>query len=196
MKYMIRLVLWVVVIVAAAAAGIYVYRNYVAGTENQAMQVEEARIDGIREMVSLCTLEIEDEVALRDSIHGKWMFAKARLTGEVSFDLEQLKWSMSGDTIFVELPPEMVTVRESTSPDAYKVIDTWDNTIFGLGKLTTSEENTLKRRLTARYRSEIYRKGYVTRARENALRTLRQLTAVLPSGTVVVTDPTPDGRPM
>lgn len=195
MKYMIKLAVWVAVIVGAAAAGIYLYRNYVEGTDSSAMQVEEARIDGIREMVSLCTLEIEDEVALRDSIHGKWMFARTRLTGEVSFDLEKMEWRMSGDTIFVELPPETVTVRESTAPDAYKVIDMWDDTLVGLGKLTTSEENTLKRRQAARYRAEIYRKGYVARARDNALQTLRKLTSAIPGATVVITDPTPAGQP-
>ena len=86
----------------------------------------------------------------------------------------------------MRLPRENVVESESVSPVDYEVIDTWDNTLLGLGKLTTAEENALKRRLTSRYRAEIYRRGYVERARESALQTLRQLTSALPGSPVIV----------
>ncbi len=48
------------------------------------------------------------------------------------------------------------------------------------------KERHAKRRLTSRYRAEIYRRGYVERARESALQTLRQLTSALPGSPVIV----------
>ena len=185
MKYIVKAIIYIAAILAIAGAGIWVYERF-AEKPQGGMQTDQARIEGIRQMVSLCTLEIEDEVALRDSIHGKWLLAKARLSGEVRFDLEQLQWDTRGDTLVVRRPRETVVVRESVSPGAYEVIDTWDNTLLGLGKLTTAEENALKRRLTSRYRAEIYRRGYVERARESALQTLRQLTSALPGSPVIV----------
>ncbi len=187
MKYIVKLAIALILLVAAVLSGIHLYRRYTMPASDMAgMEIGDTRIDGIRAMVSLCTLEIEDEVALRDSINGKWLFAKARLTGEISFDVEKLECDMCGDTLVVILPPETVTVRESTLPGSYQVIDTWDDTLFGLGKLTAAEENTLKRSLIARYRAEIYRKGYAERARANALRTLRQLTAPLGQPVIVI----------
>ena len=180
-----KLIIYLVAILAIAGAGAWLYGK-ITGNPQENMQTGQARIDGIRQMVSLCTLEIEDDIALRDSIHGKWLLAKVRLSGQVRFDLEQLDCKMHGDTLVVRLPKETVVVREATSPGAYEIIDTWDNTLLGLGKLTTAEENTLKRRMTARYREEIYRRGYVARARSTAVATLRQLTSALPTPTVIV----------
>ncbi len=185
MKYVVKLIIYLVAILAIAGAGAWLYGK-ITGNPQENMQTGQARIDGIRQMVSLCTLEIEDDIALRDSIHGKWLLAKVRLSGQVRFDLEQLDCTMHGDTLVVRLPKETVVVREATSPGAYEIIDTWDNTLLGLGKLTTAEENTLKRRMTARYREEIYRRGYVARARSTAVATLRQLTSALPTPTVIV----------
>ncbi len=193
MKYLVKAAIYLITVAAIAVAGIWVYRKF-QETSQVGMQTGQARIDGIRRMVSLCTLEIEDEIALRDSIHGKWLLAKVRLSGEVRFDLEQLEWETRGDTLAVRLPRETVVVREAVSPGAYEIIDTWDDTLFGLGKLTTAEENTLKRRLAARYREEIYRRGYVARARSTALTTLRQLTSALPGSPVLVEDRPPQAN--
>ena len=57
-----------------------------------------------------------DEVALKDSINGKWLFARCRLNGRVGFDLEKLEFREKGDTLVVVLPPETVEIRESVSP--------------------------------------------------------------------------------
>lgn len=185
MKFMIKLWLTVAVLAAVAVGALWVWGKHSSGTQPD---ISPTQITDIREMVKLCTMELEDEVAMKDSIHGKWIFSKARLQGNISFDLEKMKWEQRGDTIFVELPPEEVRVRESTAPNSYEVIDTWDDSLLGLGKITAAEENALKNRLTSHYRRDIYRKGYVARARRSALGTLRNLTRHLP-GTVIVTDP-------
>ena len=115
MKYVVKLIIYLVAILAIAGAGAWLYGK-ITGNPQENMQTGQARIDGIRQMVSLCTLEIEDDIALRDSIHGKWLLAKVRLSGQVRFDLEQLDCKMHGDTLVVRLPKETVVVREATSP--------------------------------------------------------------------------------
>lgn len=151
-----------------------------------------ATVEDIKGMVKLCALEINDDVPVRDSVNGKWIFAKGKLTGYVRFDLEQLKYKQSGDTLVVYLPPESVDIYESTEPGAYRVFDAWDDSLFGRGELTTAEENLLKQRMKSRYRDTVYNKGYVRRARKSAVETLSRLFGHL-DGTVVIVDPTPDG---
>lgn len=151
-----------------------------------------ATVEDVKGMVKLCALEINDEVPMRDSINGKWIFAKGKLNGYVRFDLEQLRYEQTGDTLVVYLPPESVDIYESTEPGAYRVFDSWDNTLLGRGELTTAEENILKQRLKSRYIADIYRKGYVKHARKSAVETLSQLFKHL-DGNVTIIDPTPDG---
>lgn len=176
-------------LVCGIAAGAWVWYGHRTGS---VAKVGEARISDIRDMVKLCTFEIVDEVALKDSINGKWLFAKSRITGRVGFNLEQLEFRQRGDTLVVVLPPETVEVRESTVPGSYEVIDSWDESLFGLGKMTAREENALRRRQARRYESLVYSRGYVRRARASAVATLSHLLSMMPFP-VEVTDPWPEG---
>lgn len=188
MKTIIKLLFALLLIAAACVAAVC----YTRAAHAKEATVKEARISEIREMVRLCSLEIMDDVALKDSVNGKWLFARCRLEGRVSFDLEKLEFGSRGDTTVVILPPEIVDVRESTSSGSYEVLDTWDNTFLGLGNLSAAEENTLRRRQARRYRSLIYSRGYVRRARATAVSTLEGLFRLFPDP-VVVTDPYPEG---
>lgn len=188
MKTMIKF--WIGIAAAAiVAVGAVVWYGNRSGSTTS---VKETRMKEIREMVNLCTLEIMDEVALKDSINGKWLFARCRLNGRVGFDLEKLEFREKGDTLVVVLPPETVEIRESVSPGSYEVIDTWDDSLLGLGKLTAAEENALRRRQAARYRRMVYSRGYVSRARANAVATLTDLFSLFDTP-VVISDPSPEG---
>lgn len=154
-----------------------------------------ATIEDVKGMVKLCALEIHDDVPMRDSIDGKWIFAKGKLNGYVTFDLERMEYEVKGDTISVMLPPEKVEIYESTDKGAYRVYDAWDNTMFGKGELTTREENILKERMKSRYVAAVYSKGYVRRARKSAVETLSKLFNHL-NGVVVISDPKPEGYGM
>lgn len=189
MKTIMKFGIWV----AAAAilvVGVVVWYGNRSGS---IASVKETRMKEIREMVNLCTLEIMDEVALKDSINGKWLFARCRLNGRVGFDLEKLEFREKGDTLVVVLPPETVEIRESVSPGSYEVIDTWDDSLLGLGKLSAAEENALRRRQAARYRRMVYSRGYVSRARANAVATLTDLFSLFDTP-VVISDPSPEGE--
>lgn len=188
MKSIIKIVT-VLALLAGVAAGVALWHGHRTGST---AKVGEARINDIRDMVKLCTLEIVDEVALKDSINGKWLFAKSRITGRVGFDLERLEFKQRGDTLVVVLPPETVEVRESTATGSYEVIDSWDDTLLGLGKMTSREENALRRRQARRYEAMVYSRGYVRRARVSAVATLTGLLSLMPFP-VEVTDPWPEG---
>ena len=151
-----------------------------------------ATLEDVKGMVKLCALEIHDDVPIRDSINGKWIFAKGKINGYVTFDLERMEYEVKGDTIIVMLPPEKVEIYESTDKGAYRVYDAWDNTLFGKGEITTAEENALKERMKQRYINAVYSKGYVRRARKSAKETLTKLFGHL-DGTVILVDRYPDG---
>ncbi len=177
MKSIIKIVT-VLALLAGVAAGVALWHGHRTGST---AKVGEAQINDIRDMVKLCTLEIVDEVALKDSINGKWLFAKSRITGRVGFDLERLEFKQRGDTLVVVLPPETVEVRESTATGSYEVIDSWDDTLLGLGKMTSREDEAM-----------VYSRGYVRRARVSAVATLTGLLSLMPFP-VEVTDPWPEG---
>lgn len=151
-----------------------------------------ATVEDVTGMVKLCALEIHDDVPMRDSINGKWIFAKGKVNGYVTFDVEQMQYEVKGDTIVVILPPENVEIYESTDKGAYRVYDSWDNSLFGNNVLTVNEENLLKERLKQRYIKAIYSKGYVRRARMTAKETLTKLFGHL-DGVVILEDPCPEG---
>lgn len=189
MKTIIKFWIGIAAAALVAVGAVAWYGNRSGSTAS----VKETRMKEIREMVNLCTLEIMDEVALKDSINGKWLFARCRLNGRVGFDLEKLEFREKGDTLVVVLPPETVEIRESVSPGSYEVIDTWDDSLLGLGKLTAAEENALRRRQAARYRRMVYSRGYVSRARANAVATLTDLFSLFDTP-VVISDPSPEGE--
>lgn len=159
-----------------------------------------ARIKSIEQMVDLCTLDIHEEISIRDSIHGKWIVAKQTLEGRVRFDLDSLRIEERGDTTFVYLPPSKVEVLEGATPESYEVIDSWDGSRRVFGRvLTASEENVLKRRWANQSVRRIYEKGYVRKARQSAVATLTPLFRQLQGpfgkqGPVIVVDDLTDEK--
>ena len=174
-----------IILLAAAVVGLSHYAFFRTETKPE---FDEARLDEVREMVKLCSMKICDEVAIKDSINGKWIFAKAKVNSYIRFDIEQLDYEVRNDTIFMKLPPEEVEIYESTEPGAYQVFDTWDNSLLSRRKMTATEENILKRRMADRYRSAIYQKGYVKRARGSAITTLQTLFGHLKQPIVIIDD--------
>ena len=107
------------------------------------------------------------------------------------FDPDSIARDSRGDTLVVTLPREIVEIHESTEPDSYEVIDTWNDRFLGSDKFTAAEENEIKRKAVANYRRRIYAKGYVKRARAEARQNLQALLAATTGRPVIVIDPTP-----
>lgn len=194
-----RLILILVLVVVAIITIVVV--RIVTPSEAPHYKTEEARIKNISQMVELCTADIHEEWAVKDSINGKWIVARQTIEGRIRFDLDSLHMESRGDTTIVYLPAERVDILEDASPGAYEVLDAWDgrNLVF-TRTLTAAEENELKTRWQHRARARIYHRGYVKDARANAVKSLTPLLNAMrgPEGTdapILIIDPTPLGNP-
>lgn len=183
------------VILLAAIGAVLVWMQWHRSADVSRVELSDAFVRDIRPMVQLCSVEIYEEVPVKATIGTRHMVARETLTGSVSFDLEKLESHMSGDTLVVTLPPEIVVVRESTAPDSYRVIDTWNDRLFSSGNFTTAEENAIKRRVEASAVRLVYSKGYVGRARREAVANLASMLASVTGSPVKVVDPRPSGYP-
>lgn len=174
-----------------ACAGVAVWWKMSPDVDRVTMR--DARATDIKSMVRLCSVEIYEDYPIKASIGSRHFFARETLNGTISFDLDSLRSETRGDTLVVTLPREIVEIHESTEPNAYEVIDTWNDRLLGSDKFTVKEENEIKRKAVANYRRRIYAKGYVRRARAEAVANLRAMLAAATGRPVIVTDPSPAG---
>lgn len=156
--------------------------------------MHDAAITDISPMVRLCSVDIYEDIPIKATIGPRHIFARATVNGSITFDLENLRMREQGDTITVTLPREIVEIHESTEPESYQVIDTWNDSFFGSDKITTAEENKIKAKVRENFRRKVYAKGYVKRARAEAVANLTSMLSGLTGKTVIVSDPTPDGN--
>ncbi len=186
------------IILAALAIVGYLLWWCMQPPEKISYKTQSAKVKAISSMVELCTADIHEELPIKDSINGKWIVARQVVDGRIRFNIEQLKIEEKGDTMLVYLPRERVDILENAGPDAYQVLDTWDGRSMLFPRtLTASEENAVKKRWQNRIRKKIYSRGYVARARREAVATLAPLLQAMsePGSTVIIIDPTPNGTP-
>ena len=189
-----KIVIFFLVLLLAIAIGLGVWVWHSEETPDDGMQLREARIKGIREMIELCTLDVHEEIAIKDSVNGKWLVARQTFEGRVRFDLDSLRVEERGDTLVVTLPPERVDVMESADKNAYKVLDSWDGArVLFPRTMTAGEENIIKRRWQKKAKERIYERGYVRQAREDAKKTIISLFEAT-GRPVVILDPLPASR--
>lgn len=185
-----------IIILAAIIAVGFIIWLVIRQPENVKYKTNAAQIKGITDMVELCTTDIHEEIPIKDSINGKWLVARQVVEGRIRFDIEHLKIETKGDTTIVYLPEERVDILENAGPGSYQVLDTWDGKSMMFPRaLTADEENAVKKRWQNRIRKKIYARGYVKRARHEAMTTLAPLLKAMnePGATVIIIDPTPYG---
>ena len=187
---LIRLVLWIAA-VAALAVGVYL----ITRKDKDPYDVGKARISDIESMARLCTIDIYNEAPVLDTINNKVIFAIQKQRGSISFDLDSLDTSYSGDTVIVTLPRDIVEIHESTDPDSWQVIDTKSLALFVKDRMSLQEENAVKSKIRSRAIRQLYENGTVARARSEAAANLRSLLEMSLRHPVRVIDPDPDGSP-
>lgn len=185
----LAVILCVLALIGGAA---WMWKN---SPEASRVKVREAVVSDLSPMARLCTLDIYEEVPVKGSVGKKHLVALAILKATVTFNLDGVVPEEDGDTLRLTLPPERVEVYESTDPEAYRVIDTWNDALLDNSKLTVVQENAIKAKVGENFRKSIYRKGYVRRARKEAVANLTAMLTGMTGKTVVVSDPTPDGTP-
>lgn len=173
----------ILIVVLALGGGLYLWRS---STESTNMAISETKLSEIKDMLKLCTMEVRDDVAIKDSINGKWIFAKATVNGYIRFDLEKLDYQVKNDSVVIILPPEEIEIYESSANNSYEVIDTWNASMLDLRRMTAAEETAIKKRMARKYKASFYDKGYVNRARASAVETLTRLLSIIdPKITVI-----------
>ncbi|MDE7475899.1 MAG: DUF4230 domain-containing protein [Duncaniella sp.] len=173
----------ILIVVLALGGGLYLWRS---STESTNMAISETKLSEIKDMLKLCTMEVRDDVAIKDSINGKWIFAKATVNGYIRFDLEKLDYQVKNDSVVLILPPEEIEIYESSANNSYEVIDTWNASMLDLRRMTAAEETAIKKRMARKYKASFYDKGYVKRARASAVETLTRLLSIIdPKITVI-----------
>lgn len=158
--------------------------------------MHKAEIKDVKAMAQLCTVDITEDVPVKGSVGPRHIFARQTINGSISFDLDNLTMEEIGDSVIkVTLPPEIVEIYESTEPNSYVVIDQWTDDFFDSPNLTTAQENAIKSKVRDNFRKKIYAKGYVKRARAEAVVNLTSMLGAMTGKQVTVTDPSPAGYP-
>lgn len=153
-----------------------------------------AKMEEIKQTVKLSSLEIITEEIYKDTINNKIAVSRTRSKTRINFDIENLEMLEQGDTTVIFLPPEIIEIFESSN-DGYQLLDVWhvqhpDDPINIT--LTNAEENEYKRRAKKYITQQMYDKGYVTRARQNAMNSLVKLFSGFKDNILII-DPFPDG---
>lgn len=191
-KFSLTSILLVIVVLGVA---FFAFRMMFSGTEDPYI-LSPAMLKEIKEVVKISTLEVQEEVGIKDSINGKHIFAKEIIKGYVNFDIEKdVRHELRNDTLIIYLPPEEVGVYEAMEVEnAYEIWDEWNDGFFKR-ELTSDEENAMKKRWEKDFKRLMYERGHVRQARRTAVETLTQLFSIIRKFgmNIVVIDETPDG---
>lgn len=180
-----KIIFILILVVAAAIGAVAIWQS--SPQWDDEVKVQPAKIKDVKELAQLCTVEVYEDMPMKGRVGTRHIFARITMRGTISFDLDKMEIVESGDTLKVTLPKETVEVLEATTPDAYQVIDTWNEKFLGSDNMTAAEENKLKKMASERFKNRIYNKGYVTRAREEAAANLQSILSTMTGKTVVVT---------
>lgn len=186
-----KLAKYIAYAVIAVIAAIALY--CIISPKGNDIEVSKGKIKNIESLVQLCTVDFYNEVPVKDTVNFKMLFGIQKQQGSISFDIDRLEIDAEGDTVRIDLPPEIIEIRESTEKDSWQVIDTKGLTILTRDKLTDEEENLIKSHIRQKSIRRLYQNGTVRRARAEAAVNLTSLMEKIYRKPVVVTDPTPSG---
>ncbi len=179
------------ILVIAVTVPAFLYFN---ANKEEKITVDEGRINEVKTMVRLCTMDIYKEVPVLDTINNKVIAAIQKQQGSISFDIENLQIDAEGDTVRLTLPHEIVEIRESTEDNSWQVIDTKNIGFLGAirnDRLTDREENRVKAKLKRNSINMLYKDGTVRHARSEAAKNLQIMLERIYRKPVVVIDSNP-----
>lgn len=185
----------VLIIISAIIVGV-VFAGYLLLKRGDTIEVRKGEISKVEMMARLCTVEIYNEVPILDTINNKVIFAIQKQKGNISFDMERLQVTDSGDTVRIILPPEIVELYESTDDNSWEVIDTkaiGPLSMFRSDRMSLDDEKAIKDRIKAKSIRYLYRNGTIERARREGAADIELIMRQIYRKPVKVTDPTPKG---
>lgn len=163
------------ILAAALLGAVFIAARYLNEPPERTARMRKATIEDVRTLARLCSMEIYEDMPMRDSIGSRHIFARVKVRGTIGFDLDSLDTDLSADTVRITLPPASVTLYEDVTEGSYEVVDTWNDRLLASSYLTPAEENIMKRRLKERVIRRLHTDGTVDRARREASANLRRL---------------------
>ncbi len=190
----IRIAVAIVILILFVGAAAIIYINWKKSPEPDRTEIRKAKVESLKAAVDLCTIEFYEDLPVAGHKGPNHIFAKMAVQGSISFDLDSIRRYFSGDTLIVELPREIIDIKESTEPNAYRVIDEWNERLFGSNSMPVDAENKLKIITKENFRKKLYKDGVIRQARSEAIETLTELLSSMTTSPYKVIDPTPEGN--
>lgn len=184
---------WLFILIILALL-VWIGKTVLKKTGTSSVRTLAAKVETIKQSVKLSTLDITSEEIYKDTIGSKGVVMRIKANVRIGFDLENIPTSVRGDTLYVQLPREIIDIYESSS-DGYQVLDVWYLPLPNEPApitLTTAEENLVKQQIKRQITNQMYEKGYVRRARENAARSLSVLFSKFKDHIIII-DNYPEG---
>lgn len=142
-----------------------------------------------KSLVRVSTIEGERTVPVSYRHNGKAAFGIGHYRVRIGFDIEQMPYAISDDTLFLRLPAPQVQILEHEDY-GFRVLDVWGEDfitrLMGQG-LTVEEENAMKRQAIATLHKELREEGQLERAKQEVTDLLLNMYSVIP-GIVIILD--------
>lgn len=190
-RNIIRLTKLILVIAILAALAFGVYKVFCK--EKDPVSMEKAKVADIKTMAELCTMDIYTDIPVKGRIGSKHFFGRQTLQGSISFDIESISDTILTDSLRIYLPSENVRMLESTRPNSFRIIDTWNDNLLQSSTLTNAEETRIKQLARAKAIASLYADGTVAKARSEAKQRLAEFLKLVSGHQVEIIDTTPRG---
>ncbi|MDE6265116.1 MAG: hypothetical protein K2M11_08225 [Paramuribaculum sp.] len=191
MKNIIKIAIVAIIVVT----GFLIYTF--AFSSKGSISVSKGNINKIETMVELCAIDFYNEVAVVDTVDNWVCFGKQKQRGSISFDIENIETDITGDTVKIILPTEIIEVMESTDKESWVSVDSKDLDCIAerLSPSRAPKEvwSKVKQNAFKNSKKKLYQNGVVERARIEASQSLQDLMEKVYRKPVKVIDPTPKG---
>lgn len=191
MKNIIKIAIVVITVIAGFLLYTFVFSS------KSSISVSKGNINKVETMVELCAIDFYNEVAVVDTIDNWICFGKQKQRGSISFDIENIETEITGDTVKIILPTEIIEIMESTDKESWVSVDSkdLDFIIERLSSSTAPKEvwSKVKQNAFKNSKKKLYQNGVVERARLEASQSLQDLMEKVYRKPVKVTDLTPKG---
>ena len=167
-------------------------RHHRAASERVRLsRVYDTAVTDIRDVLRVTVLESEEVMPVEYKVDHTSAFGIGSYRVRIYFDVEQMEAVQLGDTLFVRLPQPEVSILEDETR-GFTLLDVWSNhvgTNFIGPRLTTEQENAMRRIAVDQVRRKVTSAENLSRARREAAATVADMLAIVPGTVIVYTSP-------
>lgn len=182
LSILVKSIIFIVLSVMLVCTGIWVYHYYFVDRVHNDFS---AKIENIKTMARHNALQIVDETIYTDTIDGICEIYSVKARIEIQYDLENLRYKFSGDTLLVELPHESIQAHELSR----RLLDEYyADGKFHIGRPTISgkQSNEIEYRLKHFVETKMVNQEHIKRARMSELANMVRLFSAIHGNVKVV----------